>query len=47
MPSVDKVPDVTTVEDLDKDALTEGHLSIEDTVCYPNYIELCTKLPLN
>ena len=23
------------------------HLSNEDTVCCPNYIELCTNLPLN
>ena len=23
------------------------HLSIEDTVCCPNHIELCTNLPLN
>ena len=30
-----------------KDALNRGHLSIEDTACCPNYIELCTKLPLN
>ena len=30
-----------------KDTLNRGHLSIEDTACCPNYIELCTKLPLN
>ena len=30
-----------------KDTLNKGHLSNEDTVCSPNHIELCTKLPLN
>ena len=30
-----------------KDTLNKGHLSNEDTVCSPNYIELCTDLPLN
>ena len=30
-----------------KDTQNEGHLSNEDTVCSPNHIELCTKLPLN
>ena len=31
-----------------KDTLkNKGHLSIEDTVYCPNYIKLCTKLPLN
>ena len=30
-----------------KDTLAKGHLSNEDTVCCPNYIELYTKLPLN
>ena len=24
----------------------KGHLFIKDTACCPNYIELCTKLPL-
>ena len=30
-----------------KDTLNRGHLSNEDTVCSPSYIELCTNLPLN
>ncbi len=35
------------VEPLYKGHSDEGHLSNEDTVCSPNHIELCTKLPLN
>ena len=30
-----------------KDTLNRGHLSNEDTACCPNYMELCTKLPLS
>ena len=30
-----------------KDTLNKGHLSNEDAVCCPNYMELCTTLPLN
>ena len=30
-----------------KDTLNKGHLSIKDTVCSPNHIELCTNLFLN
>ena len=30
-----------------KDTLNKEHLSNEDTVCSPNHIELCKKLPLN
>ena len=30
-----------------KGTLNKGRLSNEDTVCSPNYIELCTTLPLN
>ena len=26
--------------------LNKGHLSIEDTACYPNYTKLCTNVPL-
>ena len=29
-----------------KDTLNTGHLSIKGTACCPNYIELCTKLPM-
>ena len=30
-----------------KDTLNKGHLCNKDTVCCPNYTQLCTNLPLN